>query len=287
VAENSTPSDLGDSCSTRVPITGRSSGGDGRAVHQQQPRQGGVGADGGQRLGDRARRRRARRSGHLRGSDEQQRPQHREVADRVGEEDTREADERQGHSRERGADGRGAREDDRLQGEGGEQLLLRHELGDQGASGRLIEAQRRALQEGEHHDHPHLDDVQQGQHAEQHRKAHAQGLREEQKAPLVDAIGHGAAEEREDEERERLRQRYRAERERRAVRELQHEQRLRDDLHPRADRGAHQPHPQDPEVAVPQDVQRPAVHRRGLGGRRRRHGFVWFLPRRPCANSTT
>ena len=105
-------------------------------------------------------------------------------------------------------------------------------------------------------------------------------------------VGDRSAEEREREERQRLGEGDGTEGQRRPVTELEDQERLRDDLHPGADRRADEAEPQEPEVPVPKHMERSASSRLERPGRPRtsvsgvvrcprRHGLVWFFPRFP------
>ena len=117
-------------------------------------------------------------------------------------------------------------------------------------------------------DLPHLDPAAGDEEAERQRQPTGDCLGDDERATLVDRVGHDPAEEAENEDRRPLRGRDEAQRDRVAG-QLQDQPALAHDLHPVADQRDQHAEPEESEVVVPESPQ-PV----GQAGRLRRRSEV-------------
>ncbi len=179
---------------------------------------------------------------------------HRDEAEAVHHEGGRGAVARHQQARRRGADHAGAVEHRRVQRDGVHEIAAGHQVGDVGLARRHVERGGEAVEGGEHRDVPELHVAAPDQGRQREGLQHERGLRAQEQPPLAHPIADRPGEEREEQDGAELERADQAEAERR-VRQLQHEPRLPDALHPRADEGDELSAPEQPEVPVAEGAQ--------------------------------
>ena len=197
----------------------------------------------------------AGRIGSPLGPDREERRQDGDEARAVEEERDGHVEARDEQAGEAGADDAGAVEDHRVERDGVGKVGPADQIGEEGLAGRDVDRATDPVDHGEHRDVPVADVAAAHEQREHESLHHHRGLGDEQDAALAPAVAQRAAHGREQENRRELQRVHEPELERRA-RQLQHEPRLSDALHPRADERDELAAPEQPEVAMPEGAER-------------------------------
>ena len=193
----------------------------------------------------------------------QQRSQNGDKAQAVQEEGRRHPEPGDEEPGDGGSDDARAVEDQGVEGDGVGQIRLAHQIGDVRLARRDVDGAAQSVDRGEDGHVPVLHMAapdEQGQHERLH---HHRRLGEQDDPPLGEAVTHGAADRRQDQDGGELQRGHEPELKRRPG-ELQHEPRLAHALHPGADERHELPAPEQPEVAVTESGQARSLRCRGL-----------------------
>ncbi len=125
---------------------------------------------------------------------------------------------------------------------------------DEGLAGGDVDGAPQPVDRGEQRHVPVPDVAAPDQQREHQRLDHHGGLGHEEDAPLAEAVAERAPDRREEQDGRELQRVHEPELERRP-RQLQHQPRLADALHPGADEGDELPTPEEPEVAMPEGAE--------------------------------
>ena len=180
--------------------------------------------------------------------------QHGDVADGVREEAPPLADDGDEDAGHRRADHARAVEHRGVEGDGVHQIVALDHLDDEGLPRRHVEGVDDAEERGQDDDVPLVDAPGQRERRQDERQDHRARLRDDDDAAAVDAVGHVAAERRDEEDRDLPGEADRAEEER-GVGEAVDQPRLRHRLHPRADEGNELAAEEETEVPDPQGLK--------------------------------
>ncbi|MFN8629172.1 MAG: hypothetical protein U0838_02285 [Chloroflexota bacterium] len=161
------------------------------------------------------------------------RDDHREEAQAVDQERDRDAEEAHGESADGRAHDARAVEHRRVEGHRVLDVVAAHHLDAERLTGGHVDRVRHAQEQRKREDVPHLHDAGLRERKQDEREHHLGELRRDEGLPLGQRVGHDPAEQAEDHHRQELRGRQQPEHER-VARELEHQPRLGDRLHPRA-----------------------------------------------------
>ena len=182
-----------------------------------------------------------------------------EEAHRIDGEGGPDAERGDGQTGERRADDAGAVEHGRVEGDRVADVLAPDELDRERLADRHVDGVGDPEQEGQHEDHPDLDDVGEDEDGQDRGEDHHRGLGRDQDASLGQRIGGDPGEQAEDDDRDELGGGHDAEPDR-VVGQLEDEPRLGDLLHPGADQRDRLAAEEQPVVAVLERAHRLRFH---------------------------